>query len=155
MTHTQSKWCDTWQHAKLDTCIECVTQIHGNMCHVVIVTTHYTGTTHVRQKNTTHKCERSSWFFYEHMYLYQTKTTQKTCVRSKNSRWLQKCGTCLGQCQESGQKSKLDRHQKSRAMLKMTPYECRYCMECHWDMCHDTTAQANAVKNTSHVFQTT
>jgi hypothetical protein len=37
----------------------------------------------------------------------------------------------------------------------MTPYECTYCMECHWDMCHDTTAQAHAVKNTSHVFQTT
>ena len=28
----------------------------------------------------------------------------------------------------------------------MTQYECTYCMECHWDMCHDTTAQSHAVK---------
>ncbi len=95
----------------------------------------------------------------QHMYVKKTRHRNmkgchgfsiNICFFAKHKMWHMPCAM-------SGKRTKRkhDGHQKLRAMWKMTPYECTYCMECHWDMCHDTTTQAHAVKNTSHVFQTT
>jgi hypothetical protein len=55
-----------------------------NVAHVYDLTTHFTGTTHVRQKNTTPKFEWRSCFLCTYEFVLDMKNTKYVCTLQKH-----------------------------------------------------------------------